>query len=75
MFNKYLLLTFLAGSLLITSCKDDPEPPNEEEIITTVMYTLTPDGGGTSVTMSFEDLDGDGGNAATIVGRGHYRRN
>lgn len=68
MFNKYLLLTFLAGSLLITSCKDDPEPPNEEEIITTVMYTLTPDGGGTSVTMSFEDLDGDGGNAATIVG-------
>lgn len=56
--------------LFITSCeKDEPEDPiipNEEEVITTLNFTLTPDGGGTPVVLSFQDLDGDGGNAPTI---------
>lgn len=52
------------------SCNDpeEPEIPNEEEVITTLSYTLTPDGGGTAVVMTFQDLDGDGGNAPTING-------
>jgi hypothetical protein len=37
-------------------------------LITTLTYTLTPVGGGTPVVLSFKDLDGDGGNAPTIVG-------
>lgn len=47
---------------------DDPIIPNEEELITTVNYVLTPAGGGSAVTLTFVDLDGDGGNAPTITG-------
>ena len=56
-------------ALVFTACKkDDPDVPNEEEVITTLNYTLTPAGGGATVTLSFVDLDGDGGNAPTITG-------
>lgn len=59
----------LAFSLAFTSCSDDdPEIPNEEELITTVKYTLTPDGGGAAVEMTFVDIDGDGSGAAVIMG-------
>ena len=59
----------LSAALMITGCKkDDPVIPVEEEVITTLNYTLTPTGGGTAVTLSFQDLDGDGGNAPTITG-------
>ena len=70
---KKINLLFVAGMfslLFLTSCeKDEPEDPiipNEEEVITTLNFTLTPDGGGTPVVLSFQDLDGDGGNAPTI---------
>ncbi len=54
--------------LLFTACeKDDPEIPNEEELITTLIYTLTPDGGGTPIEFRFTDLDGDGGNDPVIT--------
>ncbi|MFK7935983.1 MAG: type 1 periplasmic binding fold superfamily protein [Saprospiraceae bacterium] len=69
--KKFQFLTFalFATSLLFTACEqDDPEIPNEEEVITTLNYTLTPEGGGAEVTMRFEDLDGDGGNAPEITG-------
>ena len=52
---------------LATSCKDDPEPVNPEEIITTLNLYLTPDGGGSDVTFTFQDLDGDGANAPVIT--------
>ena len=60
----------LSAALIINvSCDpDDPEPPNEEEVITSVIYTLTPMGGGSAVTMSWIDLDGDGSNPASITG-------
>ena len=60
----------LALPLLLTSCdKDDPIIPNEEELITTVIYTLNPgDVDNSSVTLSFVDLDGDGDMAPTIIG-------
>lgn len=50
----------LATMLLITGCDDDPEPVNEEEVITTLNLTLTPNGGGNTVTLRFYDEDGDG---------------
>lgn len=53
--------TFLVATLLlIMACDDDPEPVNEEEVITTLNLTLTPVGGGNSVTLRFYDEDGDG---------------
>ncbi|QBA63440.1 type 1 periplasmic binding fold superfamily protein [Muriicola soli] len=66
---KILTLLMLGGTLL-TSCSDDdpaPEPINEEEIITTLTVTLTPDGGGTTVTLQSQDLDGDGPNAPVVT--------
>ena len=55
--------------LLFTGCKkDDPVIPNEEEVITTLNYTLIPSDGGTPVVLSFQDLDGDGGDPPVITG-------
>ncbi len=70
MTKNYLLFTLLVIALVLNSaCNDDePEIPPEEELITTVNYTLTPTAGGTAVTMSFQDLDGDGGNDPIIIG-------
>jgi hypothetical protein len=66
---KKSLFLLTAALLLITSCsKDDPEVPNEEEVITTLRYVLTPNSGGMPVSMTFQDLDGDGGNAPIITG-------
>ena len=54
--------------VLAVSCdKDDPEPVNEEELITTVIVTFSPSGGGTNVVASFRDFDGAGGNAPIIT--------
>lgn len=65
----FILASLLLLTLAFSSCeKDDPEVPNEEELITTLNYILTPMGGGSTVTLSFLDLDGDGGNAPTITG-------
>lgn len=68
---KLLSIFFVAG-LLFTACSDDdggdnPDPVNEEEVITTMNITLTPMGGGTAVTFSSQDLDGDGPNAPVIT--------
>ena len=67
--TNLVLLLLYSLSIIFTSCgKDDPDIPNEEELITTVIYTLIPGGGGSNVVMSFRDLDGDGGNAPIIEG-------
>jgi len=70
MIKNYLLFALmLTTALFFTSCgDDDPEIENEEEVITTLNYTLTPTAGGTAVVLSFVDLDGDGGDAPTITG-------
>lgn len=65
---KFLSILFLA-TLSFASCSNDddnPDPVNEEEVITTVTMTLVPDGGGTTVTMEYQDLDGDGPNTPTF---------
>lgn len=52
----------------LPSCKkSDPKIPNEEEVITTLVYDLTPQGGGTAVRFSYADADGDGGDAPVIT--------
>lgn len=67
-----LLYGFIA--LALFACKDDDEEPvvpvivNEEEVITTVRYTLTPSTGGTAKVFQFQDLDGDGGDDPIITG-------
>lgn len=60
--KRYLLILGLF-TLVFTSCEqDDPVIENEEELITTVTYTLTA-ADGTVVTGTFRDLDGEGGTA------------
>lgn len=56
--------------LLALSCGTDEDPviPSPPEVITTLTYTLTPTGGGDEVVLTFQDLDGDGGNAPIITG-------
>ncbi len=65
--TKKILAIALISSLLFTSCKKDPVIPPDVELITTVIYTLTPTDGGANVTLSFVDLDGDGEVEPTIV--------
>ena len=66
---KYIfILNLLFSILILNSCKDtDPVLENDEEIITTLTYTLTPTSGDI-VVLSFSDLDGNGGNAPIITG-------
>ena len=50
-----------------TNCDDDdPIPVNEEEVITTVIVTLTP-AAGPVVTLQSQDLDGDGPNPPVVT--------
>ncbi|GMN08785.1 hypothetical protein MTsPCn9_07590 [Croceitalea sp. MTPC9] len=67
---KYLSIFLIAG-LLFVACSDDdngnPDPVNEEEVITTMNITLTPEGGGTAITFSYQDLDADGPNPPTVT--------
>lgn len=62
--GMFLMLT------VFTACdSDDPEPVNEEELITTVTLTFTNTANAQDVvTANFRDLDGEGGNAPTIDG-------
>lgn len=62
-----LLLPLFATVVFLTGCdNDDPDPVNEEELITTVTLTLTPQGGGDPVVFQFKDPDGIGGATPTL---------
>ena len=57
----------LSVALFIHACEQkDPEPVNEEEVITTVRAILTPEGGGTPITLTFYDEDGEHGSIAPV---------
>jgi hypothetical protein len=49
----------------MNACKKDPEPVNEEEVITTVILSLQKSGSSTVQNIVFNDPDGDGGISAT----------
>lgn len=73
-----LLSFFILGSIFLMSCSsddNDPEPVNEEELITTMTVTLTPQGGGATITLESRDLDGDGPNAPEITVSGNLAAN
>jgi hypothetical protein len=66
--TKVILLGF--GAMALHSCeKEAKDPPilNEEELITTVQYTLISTDLSDTAVFEFKDLDGDGGNAPEIT--------
>lgn len=66
-----ILLGLLSLAFLTISCtkeKDDPIIPNEEELITTLIYTLISADNTDTVELKFEDLDGQGGAMPIITG-------
>lgn len=67
---RWLFIVAALSLIVVIGCKEDnpasPVPENPQELITKVTLTLTPAGGGTAVTVTFNDPDGDGGNAPTI---------
>ncbi|UOB17470.1 type 1 periplasmic binding fold superfamily protein [Abyssalbus ytuae] len=75
--NTHKWLTFFALGAVLVSCSsddDNPEPVNEEEVITTLTVTLTPQGG-TPVILESKDLDGDGPNDPVITVSGNLAAN
>ena len=67
---KFLTLALIISTLFISCSKDDdqqPQPVNEEEVITTLTVTLVPEGGGATVILQTRDLDGDGPNEPVIT--------
>ena len=68
--NTIILIALLfISSFALSSCEDDHDDDHdhgsEEELITTVTYTLT--SGSDVVTLAFQDLDGEGGAAGTFT--------
>ena len=74
---KFLKYALLASTLIFASCSDDddntPDPVNDEEVITTLTVTL--DSGSETVVMQYQDLDGDGSNAAVVTVSGSLNAN
>ncbi len=66
-FNSIKYLSLLVMALIVSACdSDDPDPVNEEELITTLRLTFTSQTSPT-VMATFTDLDGPGGDAAVTV--------
>jgi hypothetical protein len=67
--NYSFLLLLSLGMFLFTACEDDDVPPeeNEEEIITDVRLTFTPDDGGAAVVATAQDPDGEGVQPLQVV--------
>lgn len=70
--KKFFLLCLALISIGFNSCGDDHDHENESELITTVVYTLTPSSG-VPVVMTFKDIDGDGGKAPVITTSGSLK--
>lgn len=66
--NGLVFTTVLLGtSVFFSACKsDDPQPVNEEELITTVKVVLTPTEG-EAIELKFVDLDGDGAGEPVVT--------
>lgn len=63
---KKLIFPILLSAVIFSACeKEDPIIPNEEELITTLIYRLEPLGGGDIVELKFQDLDDGNGPVIT----------
>lgn len=69
---KIVALALFTG-VFFTACSNDdiPAPVNEEEVITTLTATLTPDGGGNAIILKKFDFDGDGPNVPEVTVSGN----
>ena len=68
--KPFLLL--LAIGISFNACKeDDPIPELPVELITTLIMKFTPITSGNELTFTFQDTDGDGGNAPIITSEGN----
>ncbi len=71
MINKTILFAIIFFVFIATACKKDepkdPVIPNEGELITKLVYTLTPVDSGEIVQFIFNDIDGDGGVSPVIT--------
>lgn len=70
---KTLSLLIMATMLSATSCRKkdpvpEPEPTNDEEVITTMNLNFTDSATNATVLFGFEDRDGDGGNSGIYFG-------
>jgi hypothetical protein len=79
---KFFKYALLASTLIFASCSDDddntPDPVNEEEVITTLIVSLemiNGQSGSDTVVMQYQDLDGDGPDAATVTVSGSLNAN
>lgn len=73
---KFFKYALLASTLIFASCSKDeplPAPVNPEEVITTLTVTL--ESGSDTVVMQYQDLDGDGPDAATVTVSGPLSNN
>lgn len=66
-YKVFAFLLLGSGALLLASCGGE-DLETKQAVITTLTYTLTPNGGGDPVILSFRDLDGNGDNAPVITG-------
>ncbi|MDN5205642.1 hypothetical protein QQ008_29935 [Fulvivirgaceae bacterium BMA10] len=64
-----IALSLFSFVVLLSSCGSDDDPPieNPEEIITDVTLTFTPTGGGSAITATAKDPDGDGPQDLEVV--------
>ena len=66
--NTICLIGLALLSPFFQACdSEDPDPVNDEEVITTVRLTLAPDGDGDPVVLSFYDADGELGSTAPVI--------
>lgn len=71
--SKFLALALLTVFSFSSCNNNDPEVVNEEEVITTVTTTLT--AGGSVITLTSRDLDGDGPKAPVVTASGDLKIN
>jgi hypothetical protein len=72
---KNLKLMAIAAFVIasLSACSNDTDGlVNEEEVITTVTATFTPAGGGSAITLTSRDLDGDGPDAPVVTASGSF---
>lgn len=72
--NFRILALTVVTIITFSSCSSDDTAKivNEEEVITTVTATFTPQAGGTAIVLTSRDLDGDGPNAPVITVSGNF---
>lgn len=75
----FKIFTLLLTVNLFCACSNDddsnPPPVNEEEVITTLIVSFVPQGGGATIELKSQDLDGDGPDAPIITISGSFSSN